>query len=175
MLKKNDIGPQAYRDAMAHFAGHVHVVTTDGPAGRRGATVIAACSVSDTPPTILVCLNRENAKNELFVQNGRFALNTLASHQEPLSIGFSGITGLPLEERFALGEWDVISTGAPTLKGALAVFDCELIDTKDLATHRVLFGKVTGLRMGDNLRPLIYHARGYHVLDSGAAAFTEKE
>ncbi|TGV53477.1 flavin reductase, partial [Mesorhizobium sp. M2D.F.Ca.ET.160.01.1.1] len=56
MLKKNDIGPQAYRDAMSHFAGHVHVVTTDGPAGKRGATVIAACSVSDTPPTILVCL-----------------------------------------------------------------------------------------------------------------------
>ncbi|TIU76756.1 MAG: flavin reductase, partial [Mesorhizobium sp.] len=47
MLKINDIGPQAYRDAMAHFAGHVHVVTTDGPAGRRGATVIAASSVSD--------------------------------------------------------------------------------------------------------------------------------
>ncbi|TPN63316.1 flavin reductase, partial [Mesorhizobium sp. B1-1-5] len=23
MLKKNDIGPQAYRDAMSHFAGHV--------------------------------------------------------------------------------------------------------------------------------------------------------
>ncbi|TIV07123.1 MAG: flavin reductase, partial [Mesorhizobium sp.] len=24
MLKINDIGPQHYRDAMAHFAGHVH-------------------------------------------------------------------------------------------------------------------------------------------------------
>ena len=33
MLKKNDIGPQAYRDAMSHFAGHVHVATTDGPGG----------------------------------------------------------------------------------------------------------------------------------------------
>ena len=40
----------------------------------------------------------------------------------------------------------------------------EIIDAKDLATHRVLFGKVTGLRIGDNLRPLIYHNRGYHVL-----------
>ena len=164
MLKKNDIGPQAYRDAMAHFAGHVHVVTTDGSAGRRGATVIAACSVSDTPPTILVCLNRENPKNEPFVKNGRFALNTLASDQEALSVGFSGLTGLPVEERFALGEWDMISTGAPTLKGALAVFDCELFDTKDLATHRVLFGKVTGLRVGDTLRPLIYFDRAYRTL-----------
>ncbi|TIP46401.1 MAG: flavin reductase, partial [Mesorhizobium sp.] len=83
---------------------------------------------------------------------------------EAVSVGFSGVTGLPAEERFALAEWDVISTGAPALKGALAVFDCEIIDSKDLATHRVLFGKVTGLRIGDNLRPLIYHNRGYHVL-----------
>ena len=164
MLKKNDVEPQAYRDAMAHFAGHVHVVTTDGPAGRRGATVIAACSVSDTPPTILVCLNRQNPKNEPFLKNGNFALNTLSSHQQALAAGFSGQTGLSSDERFALGRWDTMSTGAPTLANALAVFDCELIDTKDLATHRVLFGKVTGLRIGDNLKPLIYHDRAYHVL-----------
>ena len=100
-------------------------------AGKRGATVIAACSVSDAPPTVLVCLNRENPKNEAFVENGNFALNTLGSDQQPLAVGFSGITGLPVEERFALAEWDTISTGAPTLVGALAVFDCEMIDTKD--------------------------------------------
>jgi cob(II)yrinic acid a,c-diamide reductase len=164
VLKKYEIGPQAYRDAMAHFAGAVHVITTDGPGGLRGTTVIAACSVSDSPPTVLACLNRENPNNHAFVANGRFALNTLAARHEPLSVAFSGLTGLTAQERFALGDWDVIATGAPTLKGAVAVFDCELVDTKDLATHRVLFGKVTGLRVGDNLRPLIYHDRGYHVL-----------
>ena len=56
----NEVGPQDYRDAMARFAGAVHVITTDGRAGKRGTTVIAACSVSDIPPTVLVCLNREN-------------------------------------------------------------------------------------------------------------------
>lgn len=164
MLKINDVGPQAYRDAMARFGGAVHVITTDGVAGRRGTTVIAACSVSDSPPTVLACLNRENAKNEAFVKNGSFALNTLAVEQEPVAVGFSGLTGLTMEERFAVGQWDAISTGAPTLIGALAVFDCEIIDTKDLHTHRVLFGKVTGLRVGDSLRPLIYFDRSYHVL-----------
>ncbi len=103
MLKKNEIGPQTYRDAMAQFAGAVHVVTTDGPAGKRGTTVIAACSVSDTPPTVLVCLNRENPKNEAFVRNGNFALNTLPATSRPLAEAFSGQTGLPVEERFALG------------------------------------------------------------------------
>jgi len=164
VLKKYEIGPQAYRDAMARFPGAVHAITTDGPAGRRGTTVIAACSVSDSPPTVLACLNRENPNNEAFIVNGCFALNTLAAKHEPLSVAFSGVTGLPPEERFALARWDQIATGAPTLVGAVVVFDCELVDTKDLATHRVLFGKVTGLRIGDSLRPLIYHDRGYHVL-----------
>ncbi|MET0599485.1 MAG: flavin reductase [Mesorhizobium sp.] len=164
MLKINDVGPQAYRDAMAHFAGAVHIVTTDGRAGRRGVTVIAACSVSDSPPTLLVCLNRENPNNELFTDNGRFALNTLAADQQPLAVAFSGLTGLSTEERFRLGHWDTISTGAPTLREAIAVFDCELLDSSDLHTHRVHFGKVTGLRIGDNSRPLLYHDRAYHEL-----------
>ena len=164
VLKKNEIGPQTYRDAMARFAGQVHVVTTDGPGGKRGATVIAACSVSDTPPTVLVCLNRENLKNEAFIRNGNFALNTLGNDQQALAEAFSGQTGLPVEERFSLAEWDRISSGAPTLIGGLAVFDCEIIDTKDHATHRILFGKVTGIRIGDRLHPLIYFNRDYRIL-----------
>ncbi|HEY6633008.1 MAG TPA: flavin reductase [Rhizobiaceae bacterium] len=164
MLKKNEIGPQTYRDAMARFAGAVHVVTTDGSAGQRGATVIAACSVSDTPPTVLVCLNRENQKNDAFIRNGNFALNTLANDQRALAEAFSGQTGLPVEERFSLAEWDRISSGAPTLIGALAVFDCKIIDMKEHATHRILFGQVTGIRIGDTLQPLMYFNRNYHIL-----------
>jgi cob(II)yrinic acid a,c-diamide reductase len=164
VLKKNDVGPQTYRDAMARFAGAVHVVTTEGTAGKRGATVIAACSVSDTPPTVLVCLNRENEKNEVFVRNGNFALNTLAIDQQEIAAAFSGQTGVPEAERFMIGEWDRIESGAPTLVGGLAVFDCEIIDTKDHATHRILFGKVTGIRIGDTLHPLMYFNRGYRSL-----------
>lgn len=165
MLKKNVVEGQAYRDAMSRFAGAVHVVTTDGPAGRRGATVIAACSVSDSPPLVLVCLNRENAKNDAFFANGNFALNTLAAGQRPVAEAFSGQSGLLPEQRFAAAEWTTIATGAPVLAGALAVFDCEIVEAKDLATHRVLFGKVTGIAIGDNFRPLIYHDRGYRLID----------
>ena len=155
---------QDYRDAMSRFAGAVHVVTTAGPAGPRGVTVIAACSVSDNPPTILVCVNSASAGNALFLDNGVFALNTLAAHHQALSVAFSGMTGLSTEERFAHGAWDTIATGAPTLTDALATFDCELIEAKQVATHRVMFGRVTGLRVGDKVKPLIYHDRGYQIL-----------
>ena len=164
MLTKAEVEPQHYREAMSRFAGAVHVVTTDGLAGPRGVTVIAACSVSDQPPTILVCVNARSPANALFLDNGVFALNSLSESQEVLSVGFSGLTGLATEERFALGEWDTIATGAPTLKGALAVFDCDLIEAKEMATHRILFGRVKGIRIGEKTSPLIYHNRTYHAL-----------
>ena len=129
MLKKSDVEPQAYRDAMARFAGAVHVVTTDGEGGLRGATVIAACSVSDAPPTILVCLNRENVKNECFLRNRRFALNTLAPEQQPLAVGvFRHHRPGRSRSGSHSARWDTIASGAPTLIGAMAVFDCELFD-----------------------------------------------
>jgi cob(II)yrinic acid a,c-diamide reductase len=164
MLTRAAVEPQLYRDAMARFAGAVHVVATDGTAGPRGVTVIAACSVSDQPPTILVCVNARNAGNALFLDNGVFALNTLSAAQQEVSVGFSGLTGLSTEERFRLGRWTTLATGAPVLGDALAAFDCELVEAKQMATHYVLFGQVAAIRIGGEDRPLVYHGRAYHVL-----------
>lgn len=164
MLKQPEIQPQDYRDAMAKFAGAVHVITTDGPAGRRGVTVIAACSVSDDPPIILVCLNRIKTENDCFADNGVFALNTLAEGHVEIGNAFSGLTGLSQHERFALSHWDTIASGAPTLTDALSVLDCRVVETKDMATHRIHFGRVVGVRIGEDKRPLMYHDRGYKLL-----------
>lgn len=164
VLNKNAVEPPLYREAMSRFAGAVHVVATDGAHGRRGTTIIAACSVSDEPPTILVCLNRMKPENDCFAQNGVFALNTLAPEQQPLADAFSGLTGLTQDERFALGEWETASSGAPVLRGALATFDCHLVEVKDFATHRVLFGRVTGIRIGEPDQPLLYYRRAYRRL-----------
>ncbi len=164
MLSSEIVEAQAYREAMSRFAGHVHVATTDGVAGRRGVTIIAACSVSDAPPMVLVCLNRMKSDNDCFAENGVFALNTLSAGQVEIANAFSGLTGLTQDDRFALGSWSTLSTGSPVLEGAQAVFDCRVVEAKDMASHRVLFGKVTGLRIGDSVDPLIYHHRQYRTL-----------
>ncbi len=164
LLKLKTVDSTAYRDAMSRFAGAVHVVTTDGPAGRRGVTVSAACSVSDSPATLLVCLNRNHAHNLMFDKNGVFVLNTLGAIHQPLAVAFSGKDHLTQDERFSLAEWESGETGAPVLTGALASFECRLIDAKDMATHRVLFGEVTSIRTRDDVTPLVYHHRGYHTI-----------
>jgi cob(II)yrinic acid a,c-diamide reductase len=164
-LNISPIDPQSYRDAMSHFAGAVHVVTTDGPAGRRAVTISATCSVSDNPATVLVCLLREHEQNRFFIENGVFAVNTLAAKHRPLSEAFSGRMALSQDERFALGEWDRLATGAPVLKDALAVFDCRVVSRQDHATHYVLFGEVLALRTGHADEALIYLNRRYHTVD----------
>ena len=78
IAKDQKIEPLAFRNAMSHFAEAVHILTTDGPAGRRGVTISAVCSVSDNPATMLVCLNRSHEFNHLFIENQVFALNTLS-------------------------------------------------------------------------------------------------
>ena len=50
--------PADFREAMSRLGAAVHVITTAGPGGKTGATATAVCSVSDAPPTLMVCLNR---------------------------------------------------------------------------------------------------------------------
>jgi len=52
------VSREQFRDAMARLGAAVNIVTTDGTAGRAGFTASAVCSVTDDPPTLLVCLNR---------------------------------------------------------------------------------------------------------------------
>jgi flavin reductase len=68
-----------FRDAMARLGAAVNVVTTDGEGGRAGFTASAVCSVTDDPPTLLVCLNRAASSNAVFLRNMVLCVNTLAA------------------------------------------------------------------------------------------------
>ena len=164
MLDMPHIEAADYRNAMARYAGHVQIVTTQMGDVRRGVTITAACSVSDSPATVLCCLNHSNANNQIFFDSGIFALNTLAAEHLALAKAFAGFSHQPAEERFAMAEWDILVTGAPVLKDAMATYDCRLIDIKVMSTHSVLFGEVVGLRMAKEAQSLVYLDRSFHVL-----------
>jgi cob(II)yrinic acid a,c-diamide reductase len=158
------ISPTLYREAMSHFAGAVHVVTTDGPAGRRGVTVCALASVSDDPPTVIVCLNRNRTENQWFKQNGCFAINTLLAGQAAIAKAFAGEKELVMEERFAHGEWERLRTGAPALIDARMAIDCVVCDVQPIHTHFAIFGRAVACGQSRRGRALIYLDRGYRSL-----------
>jgi flavin reductase len=153
---------ERYRDAMASLAAAVNVVTTDGPAGRAGFTATAVCSVTDAPPTLLVCVKRDSSVGEAFRINGRLCVNTLAPGHQALSNLFGGKT--PTDERFAAAAWTTAETGAPVLEGALASFDCVISRSVDVGTHAVLFCDVVSIGGGEPGHGLIYVGRRYDTV-----------
>jgi len=164
VLDRKRMDPALYRDAMSRYAGHVQLVTTALGAERRGVTITAACSVSDDPATVLICLNNSNEKNEIFFKSGIFALNTLSADHQSLADAFSGKTQLTVDERFAAGKFETLATGAPVLADALAAFDCRVIEIKQATTHNIIFGEVMAIRYSEPKPALLYMNRGYHTL-----------
>src|SRR5579872_2077682 len=116
---------EAFRSGMRHLAAHVCLITTSAPGGDRlGLTATAVCSVSADPPTLLCCVNRQIAPFAAIRESGIFAVNVLGVEDRELAERFaSEIQG---EERFDIGAWTAMSTGAPVLESALATFDCRL-------------------------------------------------
>ena len=155
---------QDFRDAMARLGAAVNIITTDGSAGRGGVTASAVCSVTDDPPTLLVCINRESSSGLLIKANGVLCVNVLSSAQRDLSDIFARPSAqVPPEQKFAAGRWAVLETGAPALDGAVAAFDCRIADIVDTGTHSVLFATVLAIRLCATMQPgLIYYSRGYH-------------
>src|SRR6516164_4980210 len=93
-----------FRNAMSRLGAAVNVITTDGPAGLGGFTASAVCSVTDSPPTLLVCINQSSFQYARFEQNGVLCVNVLGADQEDVSRLFSGQIKASIEERFAQTE-----------------------------------------------------------------------
>ena len=160
--ERHVINRQVYREAMARVGAAVHVVTTAGPAGRHGFTASAVTSVTDDPPTLLVCHNRASEANPAFKANAVLCVNTLVASQERLSPVFAGMTDCDMTGRFAAAEWSTLATGAPVLKGALVSFDCRIAQVLEVGTHSVLFCEIEAIAVGDGHEGLIYLGRRYH-------------
>jgi flavin reductase len=163
----NDISQADFRNAMSKMGAAVNIITTDGPGGKAGFAASAVCSVTDTPPTLLICLNRSSSVFETFEKNKTLCVNTLGGAHETLSGLFGGKT--PVEERFAAAEWSSGMTGAPRLTDAVVSFDCVVSDSVDVGTHKVLFCRVAAIHEGGAGEALIYYQRGYHRIAQAAA------
>jgi flavin reductase (DIM6/NTAB) family NADH-FMN oxidoreductase RutF len=145
-----------YKKAMRHLAGGVAIIATEHDGRRAGLAATAVCSVSADPPTLLICINRGTSAHEPIRASGRFSVNLLAIGQDDLARRFSGEMKISGEERFAVGQWETLVTGAPLLENALVGFDCQVTEVVSMSTHSVFFGVVVGIASRSAAKPLIY-------------------
>jgi flavin reductase len=167
---ENNLSRTEFRNAMARVCAPVNVVTTDGRAGRGGFTATAMCSVTDEPPTLLVCMNSKSSQTDVFKANGKFCVNVLPSEHKDLAGSFAG--GIAdMDERFAAAEWSVLKSGLPMLNNAIVSFGCEIIDMHRVGTHNVMIGQVTEIKQRADGNALLYFDRHYVHVPSQSGGF----
>ncbi|MBB4122475.1 flavin reductase [Martelella radicis] len=151
-----------FREGMSRLGAAVNLVTTDGPEGRHGMTASAVCSITDQPPTLLVCVNRQNRSHDRFNANGKLCVNVLAGRHEALATAFASRGS---EDRFSGDTWIRLATGAPVLESAVVAFDCRIVERKVIGTHSVFYAQVEATRLGaEPAEALVWFDRRFHPL-----------
>lgn len=149
-----------FRNAMSLLPTAVNVVTTEGLSGAHGFTASAVCSVTDTPPTLLVCMNTTSRSHVHFMENKILSVNVLGAQHEHISNTFA--SKLCSEERFQQGTWTKLVTGSPVLEDALVSFDCEIEQVQEVGTHSVFMCRVVAIKQSEQDESLVYFNRTYH-------------
>lgn len=139
--------------AMRSVASSVSIVTTDGEAGRHGATVSAFCSVSADPPSLLICLRHDSRIASRVVANGFFCVNVLDASAIELAERFSGRAETPVPDRF-FGVEIESGDGAPWLSAVASAFSCRFVREIPWGSHLIIIGEVLEARLGSG-KPLV--------------------
>ncbi|MFJ6216677.1 flavin reductase family protein [Streptomyces sp. NPDC092296] len=150
-----------FRAAMGAAATGVTLVATDGPLGRFAQTVSAMCSVSEEPPSLLVCVNQRSPMNEAIQTHGSFAVSVLGKQHDHVADTFAG-RPWPGKQKwdFTCGEWARTASGAPRIADAVASFDCVLHTVLTVGTHHIYVGVIRDVTVAGGT-PLVYSDRRY--------------
>ena len=153
----------SFRKALAQFASGVTVVTTRDAGGPLGLTVSAFCSVSLSPPLVLVSLDAGSEANKGFREAGLFGVSILAEGQDDVSRLFAR----PGREKFREMPLVTGQRGLALIPDALAHIECEVRAAHPAGDHILYIGEIVALAVRPG-RPLVYNRGGYRRLADDA-------
>ena len=151
------IAQAEFRDFMRHWPTGVAIVTTAGPNGPVGCTVIALMSLSVEPPLLLVSMCEDSRTLEVIRRTELFGASVLAAEQGELSERFCHCAP---EERFDGLELRV-EHDVPLVAGAVAQIVCRVQELQRCADHVLVVGAPVWQSAGPGRAPLLLHRGGH--------------
>jgi flavin reductase (DIM6/NTAB) family NADH-FMN oxidoreductase RutF/rubredoxin len=147
--------------ALHNISYGLYVVSSRKGDRLNGQIANTVIQVTSEPPTVAVCINKQNLTHEFISESKVFAASML-SRDTPLSfIGHFGFkTGRETDKlkdvNYKLGE-----TGAPiVVDHSLAYLEARVINQVDVGTHTIFIGELAGadvLREGEPMTYAYYH------------------
>jgi flavin reductase (DIM6/NTAB) family NADH-FMN oxidoreductase RutF len=151
-----EIDGKAFWTALGQRATGMTVVTTDSDEGPQGFLGLSAAHVAASPPTMLVSVDRKTSALAGILARRHFAVNFLPAEATKVADAFGGRAGISGADRFAPGEWQVLTTGAPVYSDALGAFDCEVDDVVQRGDISIIIGKVVAVAFRFDGDPLVF-------------------
>ena len=161
------VDAQTFKEAMAHWASGVTVVTTLAGDTPVGITASSFSSVSLEPPMILVCVAKKLFSHGAIQETGAFGVSILGTEHLEWGMRFAGM--MPeIEDRFEGLDVHTEATGVPLLNGALGWLDCRLRHAYDGGDHTIFVGEVMAASARPSGAPILYYNRQWRQLSDGA-------
>ncbi|HEV8183382.1 MAG TPA: flavin reductase family protein [Candidatus Angelobacter sp.] len=153
-----------FRDVIRHLASGVTVITSSLAGEPVGLTATAVCSVSATPPSLLISVTAGSRTEKGIAESGRFAVHLLPHrgrrYAEQFASRGSHFNGVQFS-RYS-------GTDLPVLTDVLGWFVCEVEQKIPAADHVIFVGRVLECELTDRAPdPLLYFDRGYRKLAAG--------
>ncbi|MFF4533188.1 flavin reductase family protein [Streptomyces sp. NPDC001407] len=165
------VSADEFRAALARLAAGVVLVTAhdaeDGPQGEDvGMTATAFLSVSLEPPLVMVSVRNGSRMDDLLERQPLWAVSVLAESQRHIAGRFA-MKGR-ISDRLLFEDIPYergVPTGAPLVRGALAVLECRTEQRVEAGDHTLVIGRVlTAHAPSTESGPLTYFKGRYRRL-----------
>jgi 3-hydroxy-9,10-secoandrosta-1,3,5(10)-triene-9,17-dione monooxygenase reductase component len=153
--------PAEWRAAMGFFPSGVTIVSTWDGEEPVGSTVNAFCSVSLSPPLLLICVGLANPIREALERTRIFGVNILDHEGRHVARRFATD---PLSGRFDAFAYRAAPGGAPRLDLAPVFVDCAVEQIHAAGDHLIVVGRGVRIEHALTATPLLYHKGQYPKL-----------
>ena len=141
-----------FRRLMSRFASGIAIITARDGERDLGMTVNAFCSVSLSPPLVLVCVDHEATMHELLLRHPKLGISIMASEHESYCRRFADKSETRRFDGVACrrGESSVM-----LLEDAMAHLECQLVQHCEAGDHTIFIAQVERGSMREG-RPLVF-------------------
>lgn len=166
--KDVDLLRDGFRQAMRRLTSTVTIITANDKGRPYGMTATAVTSLTLTPPSLMICVNRSANTHDAILRSGSFCVNLLRPSHQSLCCDFSGKKAG--RERFETGNWSMPATQPPYLTDAQSSIFCDVHGTLPNGTHTVVIGHVTKVLVAERIMPLLHQNGTYGRFEPLAAS-----
>jgi flavin reductase (DIM6/NTAB) family NADH-FMN oxidoreductase RutF/rubredoxin len=147
--------------ALRNLSYGLYVVGSRKGDGFNGQIANTVIQVTSEPPTVAVCINKQNLTHEFIAESKAFTASML-SQDTPLSfIGHFGFKSGREMDKFEDVNYKLGESKAPiVLDHTLAYLEAKVVNQVDVGTHTIFIGELIGadvLREGEPMTYAYYH------------------